>query len=233
MVKANKFLEKKSEKKAAKTERKQQQNKQRVHKEQTAEMRNDHIEQQPKNFASTTVTGETIIECRDFNLDSQREFEYCGGYKNLATLPIYGLPEIAFIGRSNVRKSSLLNTLTGANKKVAIVSQTPGRTQLINMFKCGDHKGDLCMFVDLPGYGFAKMSKAQQVYVFLITFTIIIIIIIIMNRTIAGNKLKHVHCIRVSRRETVDVKLCEREKKCRRFLDFVRIFIGVILSDRC
>lgn len=167
MIKANKFLEKKSEKKAAKTERKLQRNKERESNTHIMEHRSHtRSDQEPQNFASKTVTGETIIECRDFNIDAQREFEFCGGYKSLATLPIYGLPEIAFIGRSNVGKSSLLNTLTGANKKVAIVSQTPGRTQLINMFKCKDHKGDLCMFVDLPGYGFAKMSKTQQVVTF-------------------------------------------------------------------
>ena len=161
MIKADKFLEKKSAKKVAKAEWKQKRN--RESDNQMIYNQPAQHEQKPQNFASKTITGETIIECRDFNIDAQREFEFCGGYKNLATLPVYGLPEIAFIGRSNVGKSSLLNTLTGANKKVAIVSQTPGRTQLINMFRCSDHKGKLCMFVDLPGYGFAKMSKSQQV----------------------------------------------------------------------
>ena len=59
-------------------------------------------------------------------------------------------------------KSSLLNCLTGLNKKIAVESKTPGRTQSINLFKCSDKVGDICVFVDLPGYGFAKMSKDQQ-----------------------------------------------------------------------
>ena len=65
-------------------------------------------------------------------------------------------------GRSNVGKSSLLNQLTGLNKNIAIEGKTPGRTQSINLFKCSDRKSPICMFVDLPGYGYAKMSKEDQ-----------------------------------------------------------------------
>jgi len=64
-------------------------------------------------------------------------------------------PEIAFLGRSNVGKSSLLNALTGSGE-VARVSARPGCTQLINFFEVdGGYR-----FVDLPGYGFAKAPKA-------------------------------------------------------------------------
>jgi GTP-binding protein len=71
-------------------------------------------------------------------------------------LPPGKLPEVAFVGRSNVGKSSLLNALTG-RKTLARVSQTPGATRQINFF---DLAGQL-MLADLPGYGFAKVSKAE------------------------------------------------------------------------
>ena len=64
------------------------------------------------------------------------------------------LPEVAFVGRSNVGKSSLINTLVG-RKKLAKTSNTPGRTQLINFFTINEK----VLFVDLPGYGFAKVAQ--------------------------------------------------------------------------
>lgn len=67
------------------------------------------------------------------------------------------LPEIAFAGRSNVGKSSLLNRLVG-RKKMARVSKTPGRTREINFFRVNDH----FVLADLPGYGYAKVSKTQK-----------------------------------------------------------------------
>lgn len=66
-------------------------------------------------------------------------------------------PEVAFAGRSNAGKSSVLNRITG-NRRTAKVSKTPGRTQLLNFF---DVQGG-GRFVDLPGYGYAKAGKAQQ-----------------------------------------------------------------------
>jgi len=71
--------------------------------------------------------------------------------------PEDGLPEFAFIGRSNVGKSSLINLLTG-NKKLAKTSSTPGKTQLINHFVINDQ----WYLVDLPGYGYAKVSKSAR-----------------------------------------------------------------------
>ncbi len=68
-----------------------------------------------------------------------------------------GLPEIAFLGRSNVGKSSLLNSLL-LRKGLARTSNTPGRTQSLNFFLINES----FYFVDLPGYGFAKVSKSMR-----------------------------------------------------------------------
>jgi len=73
-----------------------------------------------------------------------------------ATFPADRLPEVAFLGRSNVGKSSLLNALTG-QKRLAFTSSTPGRTQTINFYRV-DGKFYL---VDLPGYGYARVPPAH------------------------------------------------------------------------
>lgn len=76
-----------------------------------------------------------------------------------ARFPAPSLPEVAFLGRSNVGKSSVINSLVG--KKLARTSSTPGRTRAINFFeirRAGEPKPEL-MFVDLPGYGYAKISR--------------------------------------------------------------------------
>src|ERR1700685_3257163 len=71
--------------------------------------------------------------------------------------PAGGLPEISFLGRSNVGKSSLLNALIG-RKGLAFVSNTPGRTQTINFYRVDN----AFYFVDLPGYGFARVPAEIQ-----------------------------------------------------------------------
>jgi GTP-binding protein len=76
-----------------------------------------------------------------------------------AQFPGPTVPEIAFLGRSNVGKSSLLNALVG--EKAAKVSQTPGRTRAINFFQLSDEKQrPRLLLSDLPGYGYAKISKS-------------------------------------------------------------------------
>jgi GTP-binding protein len=73
------------------------------------------------------------------------------------------LPEIAFVGRSNVGKSSLINSLLH-RKKLAKVSKTPGKTRAVNFFtvRTSDPHLSLLSLVDLPGYGYAKVSKAMR-----------------------------------------------------------------------
>lgn len=77
-------------------------------------------------------------------------------------LPESDMPEVVFAGRSNVGKSSLINRLFG-RKALAKVSQNPGKTATINFFLAEGSKGSKSVrFVDLPGYGYAKVSKAER-----------------------------------------------------------------------
>lgn len=79
------------------------------------------------------------------------------GVASLTQLPPAELPEVAFVGRSNVGKSSLINALT--NRKIlARVSHTPGRTQQLNFFLLNER----IHLVDMPGYGYAKVSKSDR-----------------------------------------------------------------------
>ncbi len=82
--------------------------------------------------------------------------DFIWGATSAQNLPPETLNEIAFVGRSNAGKSSLVNALTG-RKSLARVSQTPGATRQINFFNLGSR----LMLVDLPGYGFAKRSKSE------------------------------------------------------------------------
>lgn len=69
------------------------------------------------------------------------------------------IPEFCFIGRSNVGKSTFLNTICN-NSKLARVSQVPGKTQMLNFFTINNN---ICRFVDVPGYGFAKVSNQKKI----------------------------------------------------------------------
>lgn len=82
--------------------------------------------------------------------------DFVWGATSAQNLPPEQLNEVAFVGRSNAGKSSLINALTG-RKSLARVSQTPGATRQINFFNLADR----LMLVDLPGYGFAKRSKVE------------------------------------------------------------------------
>lgn len=83
--------------------------------------------------------------------------DYVGSFLYAEKCPTAPMPEFAFIGRSNVGKSSLINYLT-TRKKLVKVSVTPGKTQMINFFTINGNFS----FVDLPGYGYAKISREQR-----------------------------------------------------------------------
>jgi len=99
-----------------------------------------------------------------------------------ADFPSDGLPEVAVVGRSNVGKSSLLNRLAGA-KKLAAVSRTPGKTQLVNFFRVEDR----LYLVDLPGYGFARVPAQVRkrweslVTEYLIDRTVVRLVLLIVD----------------------------------------------------
>ncbi len=83
---------------------------------------------------------------------------YFGSYNNVRDIPDDGRPQIAFAGRSNVGKSTLLNELVG-RKNLAIVSKTPGRTRMINFFLIDERY----FLVDLPGYGYARVPEKMKI----------------------------------------------------------------------
>lgn len=82
--------------------------------------------------------------------------EFTASYEKMEQMPTTGLPEFAFIGRSNVGKSSLINMITG-QKSLALTSSTPGKTRLINVFNVDNNFN----IVDLPGYGYARLGKKE------------------------------------------------------------------------
>jgi len=85
------------------------------------------------------------------------EITFTGSFERLDQLPPPNRPEFAFVGRSNVGKSSLINMLTG-RKNLAHTSATPGKTRLMNLFDIDSR----FTIVDLPGYGYARLSKVER-----------------------------------------------------------------------
>jgi len=81
--------------------------------------------------------------------------KFVGSFETVKSLPKTQFAEYAFVGRSNVGKSSLINAIVG--EKIARTSNTPGRTQSLNLFNVDDR----VMIVDLPGYGYARVSKTD------------------------------------------------------------------------
>ncbi len=90
-----------------------------------------------------------------------KEAKYIISSPTVEKCPKPDKPEYAFIGRSNVGKSSLINMLTG-KRELAKVSASPGKTQLINHFEIRSEKNKKWYLVDLPGYGFAVVSQKQR-----------------------------------------------------------------------
>jgi len=103
-------------------------------------------------FPERDIDGEAMEAGR---LLFARECRFVAGAADASALPAEALPEIAFLGRSNVGKSSLVNALTG-RRMLARTSKTPGRTRQINFFALDGR----LLLVDLPGYGYAVASKS-------------------------------------------------------------------------
>ncbi|ATU73472.1 YihA family ribosome biogenesis GTP-binding protein [Komagataeibacter rhaeticus] len=109
-------------------------------------------------FSSSTPTPEEVERDRETGrVLFAGEFNFVFGAQKLGQLPDPILPEIAFAGRSNVGKSSLINALTG-RRALARASSEPGRTKQLNFFEMA-HRLTL---VDMPGYGFAKAARAVK-----------------------------------------------------------------------
>jgi GTP-binding protein len=100
-----------------------------------------------RNHDPNMASIDMLIKSADFVISAVRPQQY----------PAEELPEFAFAGRSNVGKSSLINTLV-SRKKLVQTSSTPGKTRLINFFRVND----ALMFVDLPGYGYARVSEEER-----------------------------------------------------------------------
>ncbi len=111
------------------------------------------------------MDGEDEQQARDFAEEGRKLFaghcDFIWAASKIDGLPPMGPPEIAFGGRSNVGKSSLLNALTN-RKALARISHTPGRTQQLNFFALGaEPPNERMRLIDMPGYGYAAVSKSK------------------------------------------------------------------------
>lgn len=120
------------------------------------------LKKAPKKAApSTTPSAKASASASAKKGTRISEAEFTAGAARRGQIPEPSRPEIAFAGRSNVGKSSLLNMML-ARKGLARTSRTPGCTRQINFFDVTVTGGPKVAFVDLPGYGFAKVSKAES-----------------------------------------------------------------------
>ncbi len=110
----------------------------------------------PDNTKNANGSGFEKTELENGRLLFAQPCDFLLSATNMSQVPATELPEVAFAGRSNVGKSSLINALTG-RKTLARTSNTPGRTRQVNFFDLGRR----LMIVDLPGYGFARAPKTK------------------------------------------------------------------------
>ncbi|GFE53428.1 GTPase family protein [Babesia ovis] len=124
----------------------------------------------PLDTAADLYAGASPVAPTKSSPSQLATLEFIGSYIHTSTLPALQLPEVCLVGRSNVGKSSFINTMMTYMKTrrkscdIAFVSKTPGYTKCINIFKAVDIKGrDVLSIADLPGYGFVKIKNRETV----------------------------------------------------------------------
>ena len=117
-----------------------------------------YVELVSKSFLSNE--DKALLAWKRFAQSPQDEIDFIGAYLNKQLPPRLGAPEVAFLGRSNVGKSSLLNKLVGS--ETARVGKTPGATASVNLYGIFRKEKAMLGLVDLPGFGYAKLSKESK-----------------------------------------------------------------------
>jgi GTP-binding protein len=115
----------------------------------------------PARNAAPATAGRTPAAASALALGWLHTARFLTTAPTLEFLPALGVPEIAFVGRSNAGKSTCINTLT-QQKRLAFASKTPGRTQSINLFALGKQGSTDAVLADLPGYGYAAVPKQDK-----------------------------------------------------------------------